>query len=232
MPDEERTWELEALERYRKGLDAAPVLYRANGMKAEANPEAGMVFIASEESADRSGDIISIAGWNLENFKKNPLMLWMHNPFTPAIGTWPKVWTDGKQLLASPLWDEDDPFAKLIKGKYERNVLRAISVGFRAHEFQEIPNSDSINFIKQELLEISAVSVPSHPASLRRSMAGHPYFWIPLSLQTECIKDGIVQALKTRDIHPDPEPAMDSNASQWQEVFDELARLTEAEGGA
>ena len=119
--------------------------------------------------------------------------------------------------------------------------MRAVSVGFRPYEFHELPDSKGIDFIKQELLEISAVTVPMHAASIRRNLIGQAYFWLPLDLQKnlsmaglhehlERLKDGIDQALKVTNIHRDTEPSLD-DADQWQEVLEELTRLTGAEGG-
>ena len=136
-------------------------------------------------------------------------------------------------------FDQGDDFAKFIQGKYQRKMLRAQSVGFRALEFEERKDEKKgMHFTKTELLEISAVTVPMHAASIRRNLIGQAYFWLPLDLQKnlsmaglhehlERLKDGIDQALKaTRD----PEPSLD-DADQWQEVLEELTRLTGAEGG-
>ncbi len=44
-------------------------------------------FVASDETPDRVGDIIKVSGWNLTNYKKNPVVLWGHDQAnTPPIG--------------------------------------------------------------------------------------------------------------------------------------------------
>ena len=169
--DNLREQELALLDTYKRGLAEAPVLYRSGGyLKADGLTGAPMVFVATEESADRMGDVISIAGWNLDEFKKNPVYLWAHNHLAPPIGRVVKVWAEGKQLLNMVEFDQGDDFAKFIEGKYQRKVLRAQSVGFRALEFEERKDDKKgINFTKTELLEISAVSVPAHPNALAKS---------------------------------------------------------------
>lgn len=184
----ERDDNLEALEGFRHGTRAAPTLYRAGSVKV-AEGDAPMVFIASDEDPDRHGDTISVAGWDTEAYKANPVFLWLHGldeGHLLPIGKVPKVWGEGKQLLAHVQWDKADPFATEVQGKYQRGFLKAVSVGFRPLEFAEIkPESDkrakgmmpSIAFLKQELLEISAVPVPANPRALQKALYGGQRFW-------------------------------------------------------
>ena len=58
-----RQTELNALERYKRGLGIAPVIYKA-GYMLKAQEGATMTFVASEETPDRVGDVISISGWD------------------------------------------------------------------------------------------------------------------------------------------------------------------------
>ena len=44
------------------------------------------LFVASTEAEDRYGDVIEQEGWNLADFRKNPIALWMHDHKSP-IGT-------------------------------------------------------------------------------------------------------------------------------------------------
>ena len=234
MPDQEREDELEALEQYRKGLQPAPILYRASGIKIDTNPSEPMTFIASEESPDRLGDVIEVGGWQLDNFNKNPVFLYMHDPKFLPLGRWAKVWPDKKQLLASPVWDEKDDFAKLVKGKYEDGFMRAVSVGFKPLEFKESGSQGGISsliFLKQELLEISAVAVPAHPKTLKRSLSGRSHYWIPFQLDGDtpialmreslaALKDEINDVLKSL---PNPEATEDT--AEWDEVLLAIRRV-------
>ncbi len=166
-----REKDLEDLEDYRRGRGVAPVIYKA-GFAKPSEPGQPMVFVASEEAQDRLGDIISVGGWELDTFRQNPVFFWVHDHSRPPIGTVPRVWVERKQLLNTVKWDsEADPFAREIQGKYERRVLRAESVGFRALEFDGT-KAGGIHFTRQELLEISAVPIPAHPAALTKFMAG------------------------------------------------------------
>ena len=172
MEKEIREREAEAMDASKRGLAEAPVLYRSQGFIKAALAD-GMVFVASEESEDRIGDVISVAGWETKQYEQNPVYLFGHDHTIPPIGTVPKVWVEGKQLLNMVRFDTADEFAKHIQGKYERGFMRAQSVGFRPLEWEERPEAKrGYLFKKQELLEISAVAVPAHPAALRKTVKG------------------------------------------------------------
>ena len=132
-----------------------------------------MVFVASEETPDRMGDTIDVEGWDTKNFKSNPVFMWSHDYNIAPIGKVPKIWVEGKQLLNTVKWDESDPLGSFIKGKFERGFMRAESVGFRPLEVEQTPQG--FHFMKQELLEISAVSIPAHPKALAKMLEGKKF---------------------------------------------------------
>jgi len=43
----------------------------------------GLSFILSDATPDRMGDVIEATGWDLVNFKRNPVALFNHNPNFP-----------------------------------------------------------------------------------------------------------------------------------------------------
>ena len=43
-------------------------------------------FLATDESVDRMGDIIRFDGWDISNFEKNAVILWVHSHLDPPIG--------------------------------------------------------------------------------------------------------------------------------------------------
>ena len=64
-----------------------------------------MTFVASTEEVDRHGDVVSVSGWKLDGYRKNPVFLWAHDYSRPAIGRTTQVWTSsaGKDALAPTL---------------------------------------------------------------------------------------------------------------------------------
>ena len=167
-----RERDLERLERYRRGTEDAPTLYSAHGYVKDGSGS-GRVWVANEESPDRMGDVIEVAGWDLTNFKRNPVFMFQHNYNMAPIGTVPRVWKENKQLLNTVKFDMADSVAADIAGKVDRGVLRAESVGFRPLEFEEISSRSAFaafRFTKAELLEISLVSIPAHPHALAKAL--------------------------------------------------------------
>lgn len=141
-------------------------------------------FVASDETVDRYGDIIRANGWLLDNFKRNPVLLFGHNSREPAIGT-AKAWVDGTQLLADATFAAEgkSAFADEVWNLVDADIMRAVSVGFLPTKPPNLimsePGDDGathvtgFEFIEQELLELSVVSVPANPAALAlaRSLA-------------------------------------------------------------
>ncbi|MHC4735802.1 MAG: HK97 family phage prohead protease [Planctomycetota bacterium] len=132
-------------------------------------------FVGTKETEDRTGDIIEVDGWELSNFTKNPVFLWDHNPGEGPIGKVKQIIREGNALLfdvefASKAVSE---FADQVFKLFEAGFLNAVSVGFIPKEFEPIIEDDGfmsgIRFTKQELLELSAVSIPAHQDALAAS---------------------------------------------------------------
>lgn len=135
----------------------------------EKDEKGGMLAVASEEIEDRMGDVVSIDGWDLKNFKKNPLLLWMHNmtverslPIGYVKNISIKEISGKKKLVFEPVFEEITEFGKTVKKFFEEGLLNAFSVGFIAREFDPA----TYKITRQELLEISAVTVPALQTAL------------------------------------------------------------------
>lgn len=128
-----------------------------------------MDFVLSDETKDRMGDVIRADGWQIGDFKKNPIALFSHRSDFP-IGTWKNLRIEKKQLLGTlELAPEGtssriDEVIKLVKA----GILRAVSVGFRSIESRPFGTDwrDGMEFLKQELVETSVVGIPANPNAL------------------------------------------------------------------
>lgn len=144
-----------------------------NGMTTEVKEGENAVeklVVASDSTVDRQGESISVDGWQLENFKKNPVILWGHDNSIPAIGTAEnigfKTISNKKSLVFKPKFHRKSEMSRLISDLYEDGVIPAVSVGFIPKEM----DSDRTTYTKQELLEISFVNVPANPNALTLAM--------------------------------------------------------------
>ena len=130
------------------------------------------IVVASDESVDRYGDIVTVSGWELDNFQKNPIALWGHNSDLP-IGTVPRLWKDGTRLLAEMKLAPPgvDEFVDKLWRFVEAKILRAVSVQFLpTTEPEPIYNSErrftGFKYVGHELLELSLCSVPANAGAL------------------------------------------------------------------
>ena len=114
-----------------------------------------MVAIASDDSEDRHGDSIKQEKWYLSKFKKNPVLLMSHQYHLPPIGIAKNIKVEGKKMTFEPVFHEITQQAKEVKQMFQDGIMRAFSVGF-------MENAKGFN----ELLEISAVSVPANANAL------------------------------------------------------------------
>jgi HK97 family phage prohead protease len=131
-------------------------------------------FIGSTEDKDRQGDVVRASGWNLKNYKKNPLFMWAHDYASPPIGKAVKVWVkDDKLMFHIEFADKDTyEFADTIYRLYKGGFLKATSVGFTPLNWEGKSEEDDIPawggnvFTEQELLELSGCPVPANPEAL------------------------------------------------------------------
>ena len=138
-------------------------------------------YIASDETPDRMGDIIRVKGWDLANYKKNPVILWAHDgKAVPPIGRANNVRRRyGPARLTADIEfapAEAHEFAETIYQLASRGFIRATSVGFLPVETEDVDEKtrDALGigpygqvFSASELMEISVVAVPANPSALQ-----------------------------------------------------------------
>ena len=141
--------------------------------KAATAPRAGARHQFSNGRIDRQRDVIYQSGWRLDNFKKNPILLYAHNYASVPIGRVPDIRVEGDALVGS-LDFAPTPFAEEIRALVEGGYLNTFSVGFRPLKQAYNAVRDGIDFLEQELLEISIVPVPANPHALVEGRASTP----------------------------------------------------------
>ena len=162
-------------------------------VKQLGDPEERVLrFTGSDESEDRDSDIIRSSGWELIEYMKNPIFLYMHDYKIPPIGKAVNVFVDSlkkalvfdikfptiEELSTNGLAHEHAKFADMIYNMYLNGYMNSTSVGFKGIDFSEredqkdLPSwARGIEFRKQELFELSGVTVPANPnANIIRGM--------------------------------------------------------------
>jgi hypothetical protein len=139
-------------------------------------------FIASDETPDRYGDIIRVAGWDFANFERNPVALWAHNDANPPIGNvvkMQKTRRGGKPVLLESIdyfAADVNPMSETVLRLIDAGGLRAVSVGFIPHKTNrpETPEQRlemglgtwGVEFTQVEQVELSNCSIPANPNAL------------------------------------------------------------------
>ena len=126
------------------------------------------VILCDSSTINSYGFRTDVNGIDLTRFKKNPVMLYNHNPLQ-VIGKWENiavVQTDGRpaQLTAEPVFDMDDPFAAEIARKVDQGFIKGCSMGIM---ITQITKSKGIDVATESvLLEASIVSIPADENAL------------------------------------------------------------------
>lgn len=134
---------------------------------------------ANKAVKDRGNDIVTPAAYKngLENFEKNPVLLFDHNPAIP-VGkvTDVKIREDGLFIRAE-LSNSDDEITKRVRNLVKEGILKTFSIGF--DPIEENKDDEGTNIIsKLELYEVSIVGIPMNQEStfsvIQKGMAGDP----------------------------------------------------------
>ena len=138
----------------------------------EGEPGEEMTFVVSTDEVDRHGDSISVRGWRLDSYRRNPVFLWAHDYSLPAIGKALEVWQEDHSLRARIQFAPTD-FARQVAALYRGGYQKGVSVGFRPLRYEVRRDTHTgealgVNFMQQELLEISAAPVPANQSALLR----------------------------------------------------------------
>lgn len=130
-------------------------------------------FILSDSSLNRHGFRVLTSGVNLEQFMKNPIMLWMHGRAwgrkdeVLPLGHWQDIKVEGDEISAIPFFSDDDDFAMSIYKKVEEGTIRMASAGLDPLETSEMPD-DMLpgqrwaSVTKSMMLEASIVDMGSN----------------------------------------------------------------------
>ena len=120
--------------------------------------------VASTEDTDRSWEIIKVAGWDWENYMKNPVIIANHDyQIENIVGKATKIWVEDGKLVIEGVFSKSNPLGVLLADLYDEGMVKTVSVGFIPKQRQE----DNRRIITSaELLELSFVAVPCNPNAL------------------------------------------------------------------
>lgn len=126
-------------------------------------------FTISTGSIDRDGDILDPKGWQLDNYKKNPVVLFAHDYHQLPVAKATAITQTAAGLQATAEFPPKGtyPFADTVFDMLKAGFLSATSVGFQPIDHEPAKDrGKGFNFKSQELLEFSIVPIPSNAEAL------------------------------------------------------------------
>lgn len=155
--------------------------------------ERSVVAVINNAAVDRYRTCILPAGGKLENYRKNPVLLWEHG-LDPARGSLPigrSLWVKfdkGKDRILAKDQFHGDEFSDNVFRLYQAEMLRSFSVHFRPLDDCSPPTSNEVRsrpelaecrmmYRSWELLEHSAVGVPGNAECLAQAVSRG--LWVP-----------------------------------------------------
>lgn len=134
------------------------------------NEEQVYRFVASTDTVDRHGERILVSAWKLDNYKKNPIILFGHDAWSleNAIGKAVAIEIQENKLVIDVVFSQANDRAQKVKAMVEEGILNMVSVGFIPKKIETIDGIPTIT--EAELLEVSIVQIPANPEaeSIRR----------------------------------------------------------------
>jgi hypothetical protein len=147
-------------------------------------------FVASTSDPDRHRTVLNQDGWELDNFRANPIIGYQHNLYgdmcnapdpDDVIGKGARVYVENGELMVDIVFDHENEKARKIESKVDRGFLNTVSVGFiekgegamgKRNLGQDV---ELYYFDGQELLEVSIVNIPSNPKAAKRSLRSQTF---------------------------------------------------------
>ena len=154
----------------------APRVYKtfvADEIRAEGEGRT-IRFRITTDAVDRERDVLSPAGWKLDHYLKNPVVLWAHDYRQPPLARAREIVSTEHGLSALAEFPPKGvyPFADTIHDLLRGGFLNAASVGFNPTK-PPVYNEErkGFDYAEQELLEFSVVPVPANPEALVEARA-------------------------------------------------------------
>jgi Escherichia/Staphylococcus phage prohead protease len=138
------------------------------------------VIVSTSELA-RDGHVIDVAGMDLANFRRNPIVLWQHLPECP-VGRAETIRLAGDKILARVKFAPTgvSEIADQTRGLVKAGIVTGVSCGFDPIETEPLdqyqPRGGQL-ISKSELLEFSFASIPVDVNSIvtaRAARGGRP----------------------------------------------------------
>lgn len=125
--------------------------------------------VFSTPNIDRHGEIVDQKGWDLAEFMLNPVVLWSHDSYAPAIGKVVDLaFIDGNLEGTIQFAVKEYAFAETIYNLMAGGYINAISVGFENTKWMFDEAQDVMVLLENTLYEVSVVNIPANSLALAK----------------------------------------------------------------
>lgn len=134
--------------------------------------------VISTSRLNSHGFRVLTEGIDTEQYRKNPVLLWMHTrPFRGTtdevlpLGRMENLRVDGDRLIGTPVFDQNDDFARKVADKWEQGILKMVSAGLEVVEESSEPElivagQRYATVTRSKLVEVSIVDIGANDDAL------------------------------------------------------------------
>jgi hypothetical protein len=185
--------------------------------------------IISTEAVNSYGSRVLTAGIDLSQYERNPVLLWMHRrswePGAMPIGRIENLRVEDGKLIGTPVFDQNDDFAKKIESKWDNGYLRMASAGLEPIETTPdpalvLPGQTRETVTRCKLVEVSIVDIGGNDEALQ--LYGDEGRLLKLAAGEEC--PGLPLLRLTKE--PDPEPGTSGEGEETNNPKIKLTKMT------
>ena len=138
-----------------------------------------MEVVISTSKLNSYGSRVLTEGIDIEQYMKNPIVLWMHNrPYGNRkdeplpIGKMTDLRKEDDKLIGNIEFDQKDEFARKIEGKYNDGILSMVSAGLDVVELSDekstlVEGQTRMTIVKSRLREVSCVDIGANDECLK-----------------------------------------------------------------
>lgn len=135
---------------------------------------------STQDKVNDVGSRVMSAGIDVEQFKKNSVLLYMHQRFGKddmPIGSVADLRLEGDKWIGRPVFDQDDPHAARIADKWAKGFLKMVSPLLEIIETSTdpalmLPGQTRPTITRSKLVEISIVDIGGNDDALQLCYAG------------------------------------------------------------
>jgi hypothetical protein len=133
-------------------------------------------YLLSNNSVARDGHTVKSDGFELGNYRANPVFLWAHDTGQPPVGRVVEITMSSTTLRGVVEYADADlsPFADMIFRMVKKRYLNAVSISWLPMEWKFSTDRNrpgGVDFLRQDLLEVSQVPVPAMASALATARA-------------------------------------------------------------